>query len=163
MTPGAIRGDLPSAISAHRIFKTPFSRSATLSSAHPTVNRALFGENFSSRDDDSGPAVAQIVSRPCTSSASRECVPSEIRSPVAEPLLPYRLGCLEQRRPPRRGARQRTRRQAQMREDPDDHGRPFDGGDDLQSATAIRVVFDIDAKDALLPKGRSWPCPDLCR
>ena len=31
-----------------------------------------------------------------------------------------------------------------MREDPDDHRRFLDGGDDLQLAAALRAVFEVD-------------------
>jgi hypothetical protein len=34
-----------------------------------------------------------------------------------------------------------------MPEDLDDHRRIFDGGDDLQSAAAVRAVFDVDVED----------------
>ena len=34
-----------------------------------------------------------------------------------------------------------------MAEDLDDHRRIFDGGDDLQSAAAVRAVFDVDVED----------------
>ena len=53
-------------------------------------------------------------------------------------------GRLEERQPPRGRARQ----QAQMREDLDGHRRLFDGGDDLQLATALRAVFKVDIEDA---------------
>jgi hypothetical protein len=36
-----------------------------------------------------------------------------------------------------------------MAEDLDDHRRIFDGGDDLQSAAAVRAVFDVDVEDRL--------------
>ena len=31
-----------------------------------------------------------------------------------------------------------------MREDPDNHGRLFDGGDDLQLAAAVRAMLDVE-------------------
>ena len=43
----------------------------------------------------------------------------------------------------------RARRQAQMREYPDNHRRLFDGGDDLQGAATLRAVFDVDSENAL--------------
>jgi hypothetical protein len=42
-----------------------------------------------------------------------------------------------------------ARRQAQVREDPCDPSRIFDGGDDLQARATVRAVFDIDVKDPL--------------
>ena len=41
-----------------------------------------------------------------------------------------------------------------MREDPRDHGRLLDGGDDLESLAAALAVFDIDVEDAPLPNDR---------
>jgi len=35
-----------------------------------------------------------------------------------------------------------------MREDPDNHGRLFDGGDDLQLAAAVRAMLDVEIEDA---------------
>jgi len=80
---------------------------------------------------------------------------------VSEPLLPYRLGCLEQRRPPRRGAWRCTRKQAQMREYLGNHRGIFDGVDDPQRAATLRAGSDVE--DALLSKGRSWPGSADCR
>jgi hypothetical protein len=34
-----------------------------------------------------------------------------------------------------------------MAEDFDNHGRIFDGGDDLQAATAVRAVFNVAVED----------------
>jgi hypothetical protein len=34
-----------------------------------------------------------------------------------------------------------------MGEDPEDHWRIFDGGDDLQGAGAVRAVVDVDIED----------------
>jgi hypothetical protein len=34
-----------------------------------------------------------------------------------------------------------------MGEDPEDHWRIFDGGDDLQGAAAVRAVVDVDIED----------------
>jgi len=34
-----------------------------------------------------------------------------------------------------------------MGEDPEDHWRIFDGGDDLQCAATVRAVFDVDIED----------------
>ena len=41
-----------------------------------------------------------------------------------------------------------------MAEDLDDHRRIFDGGDDLQSAAAVRAVFDVDVEDPFEQPGR---------
>ena len=35
-----------------------------------------------------------------------------------------------------------------MREDPDNHRRLFDRGDDLQLATTLRAVFEVQVEDA---------------
>jgi hypothetical protein len=35
-----------------------------------------------------------------------------------------------------------------MREDPDDHGGLFDGGDDLKGAATIRAMLDVNVEDA---------------
>ena len=36
-----------------------------------------------------------------------------------------------------------------MREDPDNHGGLFDGGNDLQGAATIRAMLDVNVEDAL--------------
>ena len=40
-----------------------------------------------------------------------------------------------------------------MREDPDNHRRLLDGGDDLQLATALRAVFEVQVENALEQEG----------
>ena len=47
-----------------------------------------------------------------------------------------------------------------MREDPDDHGGLFDGGDDLQLAATVRTMLNIDVEDRLLSNVWSWPVRD---
>ena len=66
-----------------------------------------------------------------------------IVSAVAEPLLPSGSGRLKERQ------RRRARRQAQMREYPDNHRRLFDDGDDLQGTATLRAVFEVDIEHAL--------------
>ncbi len=34
-----------------------------------------------------------------------------------------------------------------MRENPDDHSEPFDGGNDLQASATVRAMLDIDVED----------------
>jgi hypothetical protein len=70
---------------------------------------------------------------------------------VENPLLLCDSGRLEQRQWPRRGAWLRTGGQAQVREDPHDHDRIFDRGEDLPG-TATRSV--LNAKDAMLANDR---------
>ena len=38
-----------------------------------------------------------------------------------------------------------------MREDPDNHRRLFDGGDDPELAATLRAVFEVDIENALEP------------
>jgi len=40
-----------------------------------------------------------------------------------------------------------------MGEDPEDHWRIFDGGDDLQGAAAVRAVVDVDTVDPVEQPG----------
>ena len=40
-----------------------------------------------------------------------------------------------------------------MAEDSDNHRRIFDGGDDLQSAAAVRAVVDVDIEDSFEQSG----------
>ncbi len=70
--------------------------------------------------------------------------PSAVAGLAAEPLLPCGSGRPEQRQRPRRCARRRTRRQAQMREYPDHHGGLLDGSDDLQVAATLRAMLDMN-------------------
>ena len=62
-----------------------------------------------------------------------------------------------ERKLPCRGARQRPRGQAQVREDPHNHHGLFDRGDDLR-LTAARAPLDVDVEHAL-----EQPCPPPSR
>ena len=49
--------------------------------------------------------------------------------------------------------------QAQVREDPEDHRRRFDGSDDPERAATLRAVFEVDTEHALeqaRPTHASW-------
>jgi hypothetical protein len=74
---------------------------------------------------------------------------SAVAGLAAEPLLRCGSRRPEQRQRPRRCAPQRTRRQAQMREYPDDHSGLLDGSDDLQVAATLRTMLDINGENAL--------------
>lgn len=55
-------------------------------------------------------------------------------------------GHLESIECPRRGSGRCSDGQAEMREDLDDHGGVFDGGNDLQGTAALGTVFDVDVE-----------------
>lgn len=57
-------------------------------------------------------------------------------------------GRLDEFGQPHRGAWRRPGGQPQVREDPDNHGRLFDGGDDLQPTAAVRAMLNVEVEDA---------------
>ena len=101
--------------------------------------------------------LAGLISRRLGS--LRERRPSVILGAGAEPDgSGLGSGRLDEIDSARGRARWRAGRQAQVGEDSDNHRRINDSGDDLQSAAAVRAVFEVDLEYTLDAKRAQLMC-----
>ncbi|MDB5904193.1 MAG: hypothetical protein JWM26_3071 [Betaproteobacteria bacterium] len=133
----------------NRKIKRLFSLSATLCWPRKRSIAPVFTEKLPTLDAYSNPSSSRNRLTPRHSERLARARAERDRQARCSTAVNRGSGGLKERQRSCRGAWRRARRQAQMREDSDNHRRLFDGGDNLEVAATLRAVFEVDIEHAL--------------